>query len=306
MSYPVASGAVSHSATLIPEIWAPKFLIKFYEATVMNSIANTDYEGEIKDQGDTVHINLVPDIEIVDHVKGQELSYERPESAVVDLLIDKGKAYRFVCSDIDKKQSALNFMEKWTDDAAKQMKIAIERAIYADIYTDADSNNSGLTAGLLSDNINLGVTGTPLQVTDANIIDFILDMGLCLDEQDAPGDDRWLILPANMCKLLKASDLKDASLAGNGKASSLITGKIGMIDRFEIYNSNLLTLTTDGANEVANVMAGHKSALTFASQLVENEVIRAEKEFADYARGLQVYGYKVVKDTALVHGYGYV
>jgi hypothetical protein len=306
MAYPVASGNVSHSATLIPEIWAPKFLMKFYESTVLNEIANTDYEGEIKSQGDTVHINQIPDIEIVDHVKGQELDYERPQSQVIDLLIDKGKAYRFVCSDIDKKQSALNFMEKWTADAAKQMKIAIERAIYADIYSDADSANAGNSAGLLSQNIALGATGTPVQVTEANIVEYILRMGLALDEQDVPADERYCILPANMCKLLKDSDLKDASLAGDGKTSSLITGKIGMIDRFDIYNSNLLTLTTDGANTVANIIAGHKVALTFASQLVENEVIRAEKEFADYARGLQVYGYKVVKPTALVHGYAYV
>jgi len=306
MPYPVASGAVSHAGTLINEIWAPKFLIKFYEATVMNSIANTEYEGTISNQGDTVHINITPDITINDHVKGQKLVYEHPASSLVDLLIDKGKSYSFACSDIDKKQSPLNFIEKWTDDASKQMKISIERSIYADIYSDADSANAGNTAGLLSGDIVLGATGSPVTVTNANIIDYILRLGLCLDEQDVPAEERWCILPANMCKLLKDSDLKDASLAGDGNKSSLITGRIGIIDRFEIFNSNLLTLTTDGADTVANIIAGHKSALTFASQLVENEVIRAEQEFADYARGLQVYGYKVVKPTALCHGYATV
>ena len=54
--YPVAQGITSHSGTLAPEIWAAKTLIKFYDATVWNEIANTDYEGEISKFGDTVHI----------------------------------------------------------------------------------------------------------------------------------------------------------------------------------------------------------------------------------------------------------
>lgn len=307
MSYPAANGAVSHAGTLINEIWAPKFLIKFYEATVLMQIANTEFEGTVAKQGDTVHINICPDLTINDHVKGQKLVYEHPTSSVIDLLIDKGKSYSFVCSDIDKKQSPLSFIEKWTDDASKRMKIEIETAVYADIYSDADSNNAGATAGLLSGTLNLGVSGTPLEVTSANILNFLINMGLCLDEQDVPKDNRWCILPANMIALISDSDLKDASLSADGKKSSLITGRTGMVAGFEVYNSNLLTLTTDATtgDSCANVLAGHTSALTFASQLVENEVIRAESEFADYARGLQVYGYKVIKPTALVHGYAY-
>jgi len=39
--------------------------------------------------------------------------------------------------------------------------------------------------------------------------------------------------------------------------------------------------------------------LTFASQMTEMESIRAESTFGDIIRGLQVYGYKVVKPEAL-------
>jgi hypothetical protein len=40
--------------------------------------------------------------------------------------------------------------------------------------------------------------------------------------------------------------------------------------------------------------------LTFASQMTEMETIRSETTFGDIVRGLQVYGYKVVKPEALV------
>ena len=85
----------------------------------------------------------------------------------------------------------------------------------------------------------------------------------------------------------------------------LRNGLIGSIDRFKIYSSNNLSFSVDGANNVCNTMAGHKSALTFASQLVENEVIPNPKDFGKLMRGLQVYGYKVVKSESLVHGYFY-
>ncbi len=48
-----------------------------------------------------------------------------------------------------------------------------------------------------------------------------------------------------------------------------------------------------------NIIAGHKMGFTFASQMTEMETIRSESTFGNIIRGLQVYGYKVVKPEAL-------
>lgn len=85
----------------------------------------------------------------------------------------------------------------------------------------------------------------------------------------------------------------------------LRNGRVGMIGNMMIYNSNLLARTTDGGNTVTNIIAGQKSALTFASQLVKNETLKAESTFGTLVRGLQVFGYKVVKPEALVYMYAY-
>lgn len=45
MSYPAASGTPTYVGTMIPEVWAGKLLYKFYDATVLAAISNTDYEG---------------------------------------------------------------------------------------------------------------------------------------------------------------------------------------------------------------------------------------------------------------------
>lgn len=89
-----SAGTPQYSGTFVPELWSGKLLIKFYAATVLAAISNTDYEGEIKNVGDKVIIRTVPDITIRDYTKGQDLIIERPESPNVELDIDKAK-YQF-------------------------------------------------------------------------------------------------------------------------------------------------------------------------------------------------------------------
>ena len=47
------------------------------------------------------------------------------------------------------------------------------------------------------------------------------------------------------------------------------------------------------------IIAGHKSAITFASQFTKTETVRNPSDFGDFVRGVNVYGRKVVKDSAL-------
>ncbi len=82
------------ASRFIPELWAGKLIEKFYLSTVWAAISNTDYQGMIKDQGDTVIIRNTPTLTINDYQKGQKLNYERPETTALELLIDKGKYSR--------------------------------------------------------------------------------------------------------------------------------------------------------------------------------------------------------------------
>jgi len=78
-----------------------------------------------------------------------------------------------------------------------------------------------------------------------------------------------------------------------------------MIDRFTIYNSNLLPNYVDGANNTFSMIAGTTAGLTFATQLTNTESLRAESTFGEIMRGLMVYGHKVVKPEALTTAYVY-
>jgi hypothetical protein len=76
-----------------------------------------------------------------------------------------------------------------------------------------------------------------------------------------------------------------------------------MIDRFMIYASNQIATTTDSSTTVYNCLFGHPTALTFASQLIKNEILKNPDDFGDLLRGLQVFGYETIKTEAMGHFY---
>ncbi|MGA0847481.1 MAG: hypothetical protein ACO3PY_02580 [Pontimonas sp.] len=300
MAFPVAGGRPNYSGNFIPEIWSGKLIENFYDATVLAAISNTDYEGEIRSMGDTVNIRTTPEITIRDYVKGQTLTVENPDKPKLQLVIDKGEYFACVEDDVDKVQSDINMMDTWSKDASERMKIKIDQRVLTDLLPDIAATNKGATAGEQSASFNLGTSGAPLSVTKdgaggtTSVVDLIVDMGTVLDEANAPEGDRYLVIPAKMAGLIKKSELKDASLTGDG-TSVVRNGRLGMIDRFTIYVSHNLYVDSGKYS----LIAGHKMGFTFASQMTEMESLRAESTFGNIIRGLQVYGYKVVKPEAI-------
>ena len=293
--FAVSPGRPDYSGNFIPEIWSGKLIENFYDATVLSAISNTDYEGEIRQMGDTVNIRTTPEITIKTYVKGQTLAVENPDKAKLQLVIDKGEYFACVEDDVDQVQSDIALMDQWSKDASERMKIKIDQRVLTDLLTDVSSLNKGQTAGAISGNIDLGVAGTPEALTKSNVIDLLINMGTVLDEANSPEQDRFVIIPAKMAGLIKQSDLKDASITGDG-SSPLRNGRLGMIDRFTVYVSHNLKKTSGGE---FSVIGGHKMGFTFASQMTNMETIRSETTFGNIIRGLQVYGYKVTKPEAL-------
>lgn len=306
---PGPGGNAVYSNQFIPTIWSGKLIEKFYDATVLAAISNTDYEGEIRNQGDTVIIRTKPSVTIKTYNADQKLEVERPISSTVELQIDQGIYWNTVLDDVMETQQDLNLMNLWSADASEQAKIHIDKQVLRGIYTDIAATSKGTTAGRIAKNINLGVTTNPRLIGSslpgsglvATVLDLIVEMGQVLDEENAPTTGRFLVLPAWAISLIKKSDLADASFSGDSQ-TMLRNGQIGTIGNFTIYMSNQLpTGTADGlAAGETEIFAGVKSGLTFASQLSKLETLRSESTFGTLMRGLQVYGFKVVDGKMLV------
>lgn len=323
--YPVTgSGAFdttpSYSGAFIPTLWSNKLLAKFYQNTMLSEITNTDYEGELKNQGDTVRIRTAPSISISDYTVGQNLSYEVPAPIFQDMQVNKGKYFGVQVNDVLAYQSDMDLMNMFTEDAAKQLKIAIENEVFFNSFVTEGpaSANEGATAGAISAAYNLGTDLAPVdQATPENVLNAILRMSTALDEQNVPEDGRWLVISPYDRHLLMQSNIAQAYFSGD-QSSTIRTGKIGMLDRFSVYVSNLLPkgaagkalvsgldATSGGAtltDAVARrtMVAGTKQAVSFAMTVDKTEPLRNQTDFGDIVRGLAVYGRKVVKPEALV------
>ena len=309
--YPTGSATPTpaYSGTFIPVLWSTKLIEKFYASTVLAAISNTDYEGEIKNQGDTVVIRTKPTITIKDYRADGLLEVERPSSNIIEMKIDQGKYFNLILDDVYEVQADLNMMNMWSDDAAQQFKIVVDQAVLKSLLGQADPKNRGTTAGKISSNINLGVTGTPIQIVARNpagtagkveIVDLLVRLGQALDEQNIPETGRWVVVPSWISSQIKMSELRDAALTGDS-VSILRNGRLGMVDRFTIYVSNLLPSGTAAGLAAGEwvIYAGTQHALSFASQINKVETLRSELTFGQLLRGLQVYGYKVLDGTAL-------
>lgn len=326
--------ATAHSPAFIPTLWSKKLNAKYYVDNQLTEIVNTNWEGEIKNQGDTVRIRIAPTLTINDYTVGQNLSYEVPLPNYQDMTVDKGKTFSFQVNDVLEAQADLDLMNMYMEDAAKQMKISIADEVYFNMFVAtagatgtpatyyAASGNSGATAGVKSGALNLGTTDVPVDTGTANnLLNLILRMSAALDEQNVPESGRWLLLTPYDRQILLQSNLGQAYISGDS-TSIMRTGKVGMIDRFNIYVSNLLprraadkawvsgqTAASDGVaydttdNSAQRMLvAGTKDAIAFASQVNKTETLRNQSDFGDLVRGLQVYGRKVVKPEALVVG----
>lgn len=306
--YPTGStGNAFQTNGFIPEIWSGKLVEKFYASTVLAAISNTDYEGEIKNQGDRVKIRTKPTITIRDYRADGDLTVDRPEGSSIELYIGIGKYFNLALDDVMEVQSDLNALSIWSDDAAQQLKIVVDRDVLGGILGGMASTNRGVSAGAITNSINLGATTTPLATVarspgsgEVEILDVILRLGQALDEQNIPEDGRWIVLPVWAATQLKFSDLRQAYLTGDS-VTPLRNGRLGMIDRFTIYSSNLLPAGVAGGLAAGEfvIYAGHAHGLTFASQINKVETLRSERTFSNLLRGLQVYGYQIVDGTAL-------
>ena len=179
--------------------------------------------------------------------------------------------------------------------------------------------NSGLTAGYRSASYNLGTNVAPVTLTGSNVVQMLTSLSGVLDEANVPETDRFLLIDPYTRNLLMQSNLAQAQFMGDSQ-SMIRNGKIGTIDRFTTYVTNqlprgaangymlsgdgsesALDFATAGATHTAArriIVAGHKSAFTFASQITKTEQVRNPYDFGDYIRSLNIFGYKVTKADA--------
>lgn len=270
-------------ATFIPTIWEARLLAHLDKALIYGNLVNRDYEGDIRQQGDTVKINQIADITIKDYKKGTDIEIDDVDGTPTTLTISQNKYFAFKVEDVDAAQANVNLVDAAMARASYGMRDVVDQYI-AGFYKKA-----GVTEGLGDDT-------TPLSITSATkAYESLVDLKGALDDANVPADGRFVVVPSQFYGYM----LKDSRFvaAGTQKTDTVLTnGYIGQAAGFQIYQSNNVP-NAKGAQY--KILAGTRAAISFAQQITSTEALRMEKAFSDMVRGQLVYGAAVVQPKAL-------
>ncbi|MGG1650962.1 P22 coat protein - protein 5 domain protein [Paenibacillus sp. NRS-1780] len=262
----------------IPTIWSARLNESLKKNLVYGNVVNTDYEGEIQGQGSSVKINSIGAVTIGNYDKVAGIGNPQELDATQKtLVIDQAKYFNFQVDDVDAAQANVNLLDGGIVEASYGLANVVDQYL-AGFYTEVKAENT------------MGNDTTSIVPSKDTAYDLLIDLGVLLDENSVPESERFVVVPAWYYGLL----LKDARFT---KDPNIIhTGYVGDIDGMTVYKSNNVP-NTGGAKY--KIIAGHKSAISFAGQVDSVEAFRPEKQFSDAVKGLQVFGAKCIKPEAL-------
>ncbi len=271
--------------SFIPELWSARLLHNLNKTLVygQTNVINRDYEGEIRNYGDTVRINSIGRVTVGDYAKNNDMAApETLTDAQTTLVIDQSKYFNFQIDDIDKIQQYPKLMDAAMQEAAYALANTADQFI-AGHYVDVAAGNT------------IGDDTTPEAPTAETAYELLVDLSVLLDENDIPPIGRWVIVPPWYEGLM----LKDDRFVKSGVLPAeqrLLNGIVGQAAGFTVLKSNNVPNT---ASAKYKIMAGHSMAWSFAAQASQVEAYRPESRFADAVKGLHLYGAKVVRPNAL-------
>lgn len=274
--------------TFIPELWNARLLNALDKAHVFAGLVNRDYEGDIKKQGDTVHINTIGEVTIGTYTKDTDFSSGPQALTATDstLVINQAKYFNFAVDDIDTAQAAGDIMDKAMQRAAYGLADAADKYLadqLAAAITTANGNQVGTTA---------------VALTKENVYENIVKMKTILDKANVPTTGRWLVVPPEMVALILQDD-RFVKTGGTKAEDTLANGWVARAVGFDIYESNNCNSATASSTTTYTITAGDEGACTYAEQISDTEAYRPEKRFADAVKGLHLYGAKVVDPKRL-------
>lgn len=263
----------------IPEIWSKKLLKIFDKTVVMANLVNRDFEGEITNAGDVVHIRTFGDVTVNNYTRDMTISFQSLTDPMVDLLIDQQKYFAFKVDDLDKAQANVDILEGYAGRAAIAIRDVVDSRLIGH-YTDVHSGNV------------IGTDEDPITLTSANIYNYITQLAEKLDDSHAPQENRNLVItPKYKTLLLQAPEFNRASSLGDTVVQN---GYIGNVSGFNVH----VTTNNPAVGDVVNLLAFTPEYISFASQVSKIETVRPYNMFADAVKGLYLYGSKVMQPKA--------
>ena len=132
-----------------PVIYSKKVQLAFRKSTIVGDITNSDYFGEIANQGDTVRIIKEPEISVSAYARGTTIAPQDLNDTDFSLIVDKANYFAFKMDDIEEAHSHINFMDLATNRAAYRLADQYDQDVLgylsgykqSALHTNADTAN---------------------------------------------------------------------------------------------------------------------------------------------------------------------
>lgn len=263
-----------------PKIWAKQINRELERAMVFAEDCNRQYEGDVKQMGDTVKVLGVGKPTITKQVGGSIVLQdpEAVEDTSVDMVINRVAYFNYLVDDIDRRQAVGGLMDALSAESSEGTANAMDEDIAALAGTaDAPKLFKSTTA-----------------ITVDNILKQI-DLGVQkLMENDVKPETKIVITVPPWFKTI----LRQAYVQLDTNNSAMLkNGRVGQYDNVIVKMSNNCNRNSDNGHDI---MLRTQRAVAFAKPLTHVEPYRPEKRFADAVKGFVLYGTKIVRPKELV------
>lgn len=272
----------------IQTIWSKRILDELKRKCVLVNNCTTEYEGDCK-YASTVKILSAGDPTIGIYT-GEKINYEDMSDNSQDLVIDNQYYFAFLVHDVDEAQSVPGlrnkFQEKATDALAVTRDDYIGKLVAGKAQSSADAKAGNTT---YKEGAETKITAT--ERTQAGIKTVIDKAITKLRENNFSGGGVIEITPG-VYNLFK-NELVELKTDND---NLIRKGAVGEYDTYNVFYTN--GIYKDTKNEYCIVRSKH--AVAFAGQINEVEAGRHQDYFADYIRGLDTFGAKIIAQKELV------
>jgi hypothetical protein len=268
-------------------IYSKKVQLAFRKSTVVGDITNSDYFGEIANQGDTVRIIKEPEISVSAYTRGATVTAQDLADADFSLVVDKANYFAFKMDDIEEAHSHVNFMDLATNRAAyrladqhdqevlgylagyKQSALHANAGVVNDQVNGTKANSAAGSDELLAANKlkkgdfgNITTTSagdhsipvaarlpgaTALPTATVSPAMVVSRMARLLDQQQVDTQGRWLVIDPVMMEVMRDEDSRLLN-ADYGDSGALRNGLVlNNFHGFRVYVSSNLPSVGTGA-----------------------------------------------------------
>lgn len=270
--------------TFIPEFWSAALLQGIRQTNIFGSFVNRNYEGEIQNAGDTVHINTVGRPTIRNYTPHTSITVDPLTDSEITFVITQSKYWAFEVDDVERRQAL---------DAGRLVNEAMSEAA-AGLSELADSYLAGL---MVTDTLAGNKLGAQTVNSPDTAFNLLVSLRTKLANNRIPADGRWVAVSSDFVGYM-IKDARFNNAQASGSTETLRNGFVGRAVGFDIFEVPATQLPA-GATTGKMFIAGHQMATTFAEQIRKTEGLRMVDRFADMVRGLHLYGGKVIRPSAL-------